>query len=608
MSPSVEAKSPVRIAQIAASNVDRHEIFSMLANAQPQEADVLCGDWMSEWNMCARGAGKAMNLEEFSYEETFVDAIAPALEALEKNGIKVAVNAGATDTKKLHERIVGLVEEKGLKLNVAYVDGDVVTDTVKKLMREGRAFKHYVDSVDYLKGGDEVIFAQCYLGAWGVARALREGADIVLCGRVADASPAVGAAAWWHGWQEDQHQELACALMAGHLIECTGYMTGANFTGFKRFPRNVKTGFPIAEISANGDVVLTKASFFEAEVSVETCTSQLMYEIQGPWYFNSDVTAEITNAKLESVGKNRVRLSGIKGMPPPPTTKVGFTVAGGYQAEMHWFLVGLDIKEKAEMLEAQIRERLDAVTGLDKFHCLKFTCYGSVAEDARNQASATVDFRVFAQAKDRQAISHKKFFRPCIDVLNITYPAATFHLDTRQSEPKVYYEYYVSLMEQSLVQQQIHINGQDIDIPGPTSTKTYASDQPTMDEAGPADLNSFGPTTLAPIGFIVHGRSGDKSSNVNIGLFVRHADEYDWLRSLLTTVKIVELLRDEYKGGRVDRYEFKNVLAVHFVLHDHMDRGVNSNSTYDWLGKAVAEFVRYQKVEIPNKFLDRGKI
>jgi len=260
------------------------------------------------------------------------------------------------------------------------------------------------------------------------------------------------------------------------------------------------------------------------------------------------------------------------------------------------------------MLEAQIRERLDAVTGLDKFHCLKFTCYGSVAEDARNQASATVDFRVFAQAKDRQAISHKKFFRPCIDVLNITYPAATFHLDTRQSEPKVYYEYYVSLMEQSLVQQQIHINGQDIDIPGPTSTKTYASDQPTMDEAGPADLNSFGPTTLAPIGFIVHGRSGDKSSNVNIGLFVRHADEYDWLRSLLTTVKIVELLRDEYKGGRVDRYEFKNVLAVHFVLHDHMDRGVNSNSTYDWLGKAVAEFVRYQKVEIPNKFLDRGKI
>ncbi len=134
MSPSVEAKSPVRIAQIAASNVDRHEIFSMLANAQPQEADVLCGDWMSEWNMCARGAGKAMNLEEFSYEETFVDAIAPALEALEKNGIKVAVNAGATDTKKLHERIVGLVEEKGLKLNVAYVDGGTVTGPLNEVV------------------------------------------------------------------------------------------------------------------------------------------------------------------------------------------------------------------------------------------------------------------------------------------------------------------------------------------------------------------------------------------------------------------------------------------------------------------------------------------
>ena len=159
--------------------------------------------------------------------------------------------------------------------------------------------------------------------------------------------------------------------MAGHLIECTGYVTGANFTGFKRFPTNVKTGFPIAEIASDGDVVITKASFFEAEVSVETCTSQLMYEIQGRWYYNSDVTAEITEAKLEKVGKDRVRLSGIKGSPPPPTTKVGFTTVGGYQAEMHWFMVGLDVKEKAEMLETQIRERLDAHTGLDKFHCLK---------------------------------------------------------------------------------------------------------------------------------------------------------------------------------------------------------------------------------------------
>lgn len=122
MSPSVaEAKRPVRIAQIAASNVDRHEIFGMLAKTN--EADVFCGDWMSEWNMCARGAGKAMQLEEFSYEETFVDAISPAMEDLERNRIKVAVNAGATDTAKLHERISGLVKEKGLNLSVAYVDG-----------------------------------------------------------------------------------------------------------------------------------------------------------------------------------------------------------------------------------------------------------------------------------------------------------------------------------------------------------------------------------------------------------------------------------------------------------------------------------------------------
>ena len=117
MSPSVaEAKRPVRVAQIAASNVDRHEIFSMLAKTD--EADVFCGDWMSEWNMCARGAGKVLGTEEFSYEPTFVTAIEPALEDLAKNKIKVAVNAGATDTAKLHEHISGLVKQKGLDLNV----------------------------------------------------------------------------------------------------------------------------------------------------------------------------------------------------------------------------------------------------------------------------------------------------------------------------------------------------------------------------------------------------------------------------------------------------------------------------------------------------------
>ena len=316
----------------------------------------------------------------------------------------------------------------------------------------------------------------------------------------------------------------------------------------------------------------------------------------------------LTPAKLEQVGKNRVRLSGIRGLPPPPTTKVGFTVIGGYQAEMHWFMVGLDIKEKAAMLETQIRQRMTERNNIQHFHCLDFTVYGSVPEDAPTQASATVDFRVFAQGKTEEALSHKNFFRPCIDVLNITYPAAQFHLDNRQSVPKVYYEYYVSLMEQSIVKQLVHINDQVIDIQPPEITKEYPPEQPSQDVTNPVDLKSFGPTTLAPLGYVAHARSGDKSSNVNIGIFVRNADEYDWLRSLLTVDKMKELLRDEYKGNKVDRWEFPNVLAVHFILHDHLDRGVNSNSTYDFLGKSVGEFVRYQKVEIPNKFLDRGKI
>jgi hypothetical protein len=106
----------------------------------------------------------------------------------------------------------------------------------------------------------------------------------------------------------------------------------------------------------------------------------------------------------------------------------------------------------------------------------------------------------------------------------------------------------------------------------------------------------------------VHARSGDKGSNANVGLWVRHKDEWDWLRSLLSVETMKKLLADEYNGKKIDRFELPNMYAVHFLLHDHLDRGVSCSSSYDFLGKNVAEYLRNRHVDLPNKFLNRGKL
>lgn len=183
----------------------------------------------------------------------------------------------------------------------------------------------------------------------GIAEAFKNGADIVVCGRVADAAPAIGAAAWWHGWDASNFDALAGSLIAGHLIECSTYATGGYYSGFKDlFDGCENLGFPIAAIEANGDAVFTKEeNGTGGEMSVGTLTSQLVYEIQGPLYYNSDVTADIENIKFEQIGKNEVRMTGVKGVAPPATTKVGITAQGGYQAEFHYLFVGLDTQKKA---------------------------------------------------------------------------------------------------------------------------------------------------------------------------------------------------------------------------------------------------------------------
>lgn len=152
-----------------------------------------------------------------------------------------------------------------------------------------------------------MISAHAYLGARGIVEGLRRGADIIICGRVADASPVVAAAWFWHSWTEVDYDCLAGALVAGHLIECSAYVTGGNFAGFDQYPvdRFIEPGFPIAEIDRDGSCVITKHPNTGGMVNVDTVRCQFVYELQGNVYLNSDVAAHLDNVVIENAGTDR---------------------------------------------------------------------------------------------------------------------------------------------------------------------------------------------------------------------------------------------------------------------------------------------------------------
>jgi hypothetical protein len=218
------AKKPIRIAGASGSASDRrHAILSLARNHPNDPIDLIIGDWMSEGNMTARAWSKTRaDPADLAYEPTFLEALVPALPLLAKHGIKVAVNAGASDAKGLCEIVRKIVKEQGLKLSVAWIEGDEVMPAVQKRIAAGEEKFENICTGETLSDWEfEPIYAQAYLGGLGIAEALRRGADIVIAGRVSDASPVIGAAYWWHNWKRSDLDQLANSFVAGHLIVST---------------------------------------------------------------------------------------------------------------------------------------------------------------------------------------------------------------------------------------------------------------------------------------------------------------------------------------------------------------------------------------------------
>ncbi len=298
--------------------------------------DVITGDYLAELTMLILGKDQLRD-PSLGYARTFVTQIEQCLGGA-LSGVRIVSNAGSLNPIGLAERIREAAAGLGLSPTIGVVDGD-------DLAPAGEL------------GFEGALTANAYLGGFGIARALAVGADVVVTGRVTDASVVVGPGIWRFGWGTDDHDALAGAVAAGHVIECGTHATGGNFSGFMDLPRDARPlGFPIAELHADGSSVITKHPGTGGMVTIDTVTAQLMYEIQGPVYDNPDVRTDLRSIELSGDGRDRVRISGVTGSAPPEQLKVATNTLGGHRNQMEFVLVGLDLDAK----EAWLREQMDA--------------------------------------------------------------------------------------------------------------------------------------------------------------------------------------------------------------------------------------------------------
>ncbi|MEV0597903.1 acyclic terpene utilization AtuA family protein [Streptomyces sp. NPDC050315] len=589
-------RRPVRIANFSGYYGDRYSAFDEVMAGDP--VDVLMGDYLAEITLASMSPLYTKDSSK-GYITYFLRQIRPHLAALAERGLKVVTNAGAFNPEALANALREAIAEAGVTLQVAHVEGDNLQPRLAELRASGQLLENLDTGEPLSSWGAEPISAHAYLGGWGIATALREGADIVVCGRVTDASLTAGPAAWWHEWGTEDWDRLAGAVVAGHIIECGPHAVGGNFSGFTGIPGAHRPGFPIAEVAADGSSVITKHGRDLGAVTVDTVTAQLVYEIQGPRYLNPDVTVHLDTVRLSQAGPDRVRVTGTTGSPPPPTTKVALFAPIGHQIVLTVYLTGLDIEEKYELLRSQIRDQV-AGPGVDE---LDVSIIGTVAADPQSQWEATVPVRIMATAREREPLEYANFAGRIGGLFLCSVPG--FYYDTgaqRVTGPQPRIEYWPGLLPMAAVEHEVVLaDGRRIAVAPPAVTQ-LPEGRPVHAEPDPYAWT--GATERAPLGRVAHARSGDKGGNSNVGIWAADPAAWPWLRCALSTDELRRMV-PEAKDLDIVRHEFPQLHAVHFVLRGLLGTGGSSNLRADQVGKAVGEYIRTRVMDIPVELLAR---
>ncbi|NDK91377.1 DUF1446 domain-containing protein [Gordonia desulfuricans] len=543
------------------------------------ELDFLTGDYLAELTMLILGKDRLKD-PKAGYAKTFLRQMEDCLGLAVDKGVKIVTNAGGLNPHGLAVALRELADRTGIDAGIAFVDGDDLLGRAADL------------------GLGKPLTANAYLGAFGIKSALDAGADVVVTGRITDASLTVGPAAAVFDWDYDDLDALAGAVVAGHVIECGAQATGGNYAFFTELPLRESRaaghiGFPIAEIAADGSSVITKHDGTGGAVTVGTVTAQLLYEVSGPRYLGPDVTTRLDSITLGQEGPDRVSISGVRGEAPPETTKVSLNHLGGVRNEITMILTGLDIEAKAELFRAQFLAALPALPQQINWELSRLD-----RADAQTEEQASALLRCVARDSDAGKVG-RAFSSTAVELALASYPGFSMTAPPGNGSPFGVFE--PGYVDAALVEHRVAFPDGVVERIDPSPLRTRVEPD-VSDPQSVTATTDFGPTELQPLGRIAGARSGDKGGSANIGVWVRDPQHYAWLEETLDAELLAELL-PEVHGLTIHRHRLPNLLAVNFVIEGVLGRGVADNVRFDPQAKGMGEWLRSRPVPIPRSFL-----
>ncbi|MCN9243284.1 DUF1446 domain-containing protein [Streptomyces sp. RY43-2] len=563
--------TPLRIGNASGFYGDRFDALREMLTGGP--LDVLTGDYLAELTMLILGRDRLKH-PAGGYARTFLAQLEECLGLAHERGVRVVTNAGGLDPAGLADAVRELADRLGIPVRVAHVEGD--------------------DLAARAPAG--TLTAHAYLGGHGIAVCLREGADIVVTGRVTDAALVTGPAAAHFGWGPTEYDRLAGAVVAGHVLECGAQATGGNYAFFTEHPPGllIHPGFPLAELHEDGSSVITKHDGTGGIVDLGTVTAQLLYETAGARYAGPDVTARLDTVRLAQEGPDRVRIEGVRGEAPPATLKVGLGRLGGFRNEVAFVLTGLDIEAKAALVRAQMEAALDAAPSRPAE--VRWELARTDHPDASTEETASALLRLVARDKD-QAVVGRSLSGAAVELALASYPGFQLMAPPGKGEPYGVFE-ALHVDRGAVTHTAVLHDGRRVPVPPGHGTRVLADvpEPPLPDPLPP------GPTRRAPLGLVAGARSGDKGGSANVGVWVRTDAAWRWLAHTLTVDRFRALL-PETAELTVVRHLLPNLRALNFVVDGLLGEGVAARHRFDPQAKGLGEWLRTRHLEIPEALL-----
>ncbi|WP_319799122.1 acyclic terpene utilization AtuA family protein [Nitrobacter sp.] len=588
----MNGKTSIRIG--GASGFWGDSVIALPQLLRDEALDFIIFDFLAEVTMSILARARETD-PVLGYVPDFVTRLTPHLSTIAARGLRIVSNAGGINpvgcAKLLEERI----SAAGLSLRVGVVTGDDLLPRAEELR----------DSTEMFSGDampDQFLSLNAYLGAGPIAAALDDGADIVITGRCVDSAMVLGPCIHAFGWSATDYDRLSGGSLAGHILECGAQASGGLFTDWDIATGWDDIGYPIAQIDARGNFLVTKVLGTGGLISRGTVAEQLVYEIGDPRaYLLPDVSCDWADVTIEDVGPDQVWVSGAKGFPPPATLKASATWQDGYRVGAIWTIVGEQAVQKAEKIGEAVVKRVRRLldhAGKPDFSEVSIEVLGSeisYGPYSRARGAREVILKIAAKHAERQPLS--LLVSEFTSAGTSMAPGFTGFGGNRPKVASVVRLFSVEV-PRTMPDIRVAIGATSRPVP------LLPSDPAPRQEPVPTDCRD--PLVTAamrevPLHRLAWGRSGDKGNHANIGIIARRPEYLAYIRAGLNEAMVGERF-GHYAPSAVERFDLPGIHAINFLLRDILGGGGIASLRNDPQGKGYAQILLSAPIAIPSEW------